>query len=82
LTSDLDDRGLVDALSLFDATAGLESADGRWNLTMYVRNLTDEVYATGLINGAVPGLFGNRGSKIVRLGAPRTMGATVTVNFN
>ena len=82
LTSDLDDRGLVDALSLFDATAGLESVDGRWNLTMYVRNLTDEVYATGLINGAVPGLFGNRGSKIVRLGAPRTMGATVTVNFN
>ena len=81
LSSDLDARGLVDSFSLFDATAGLESVDGRWDLVLYVRNLTDETYGTGLINGAVPGLFGNRGSKILRLGEPRTFGVRLTANF-
>ena len=82
LTSDLDARGLVDSFSLFDASAGLEAADGGWGLTFYVRNLTDELYPIGLINGAVPGLFGNRGSKILRLGDPRTFGVKVIASFD
>ena len=81
LSSDLDARGLVDAFSLFDAAAGLEAVDGRWDLTFYVRNLTDEIYGTGLINGAVPGNFGNRGSKVLRIGEPRTFGVRFTANF-
>jgi outer membrane receptor protein involved in Fe transport len=81
VTSDLDERGLQDSYSLFDFAAGLEAQDGRWDVTVWVRNADDEIYTVGLINGAVPGLFGNRGSKIVRLGPPRTYGARFSINF-
>jgi iron complex outermembrane receptor protein len=82
VTSDLDERGLQKAYSIINASLGLEAADGSWNLSIYGRNLSDKIYVTGLINGAVPGLFGNRGSKVVRLGEPLTFGARLTVNFD
>ena len=81
VTPDLDLRGLQKAHSTFNASVGLEANDGSWNLSVYGRNLSDKTYVTGLINGAVPGLFGNRGSKVARLGEPMTLGVRLTVNF-
>ena len=73
VTPDLDLRGLQKAHSTFNSSVGLEANDGAWNLSFYGGNLSDKTYVSGLINRAVPDLFGNRGSKVARFGEPMTL---------
>ncbi len=78
---DLDDRSFQESHSVFDMTAGIADIDGTWTVTAWVRNLTDEMYLTSITNGAVPGLFGNIGSKVGRFAMPRSYGVRASYNF-
>lgn len=78
---DLDTRSFQDSYSTYDMSTGVQAVDGRWKVTAWVRNLSDEEYLLSMTNGAVPGLFGNRGSKVVRLGMPRSFGLRASMNF-
>ena len=80
-TIDHDSRGFQEAYSLVNLSAGIQSTDGRWDVRIWGRNLTDEEYIMNLGNAAVPGNFGIRGSKVVYLGMPATYGLGVTMNF-
>jgi iron complex outermembrane recepter protein len=64
--------------SLFNASAGVEDADGRWNLRVWVRNLTDKTYFTNLFESGVTA------TAVVPqgfVGAPRTFGVTGGFKF-
>ena len=80
-TIDHDSRGLQDSYSLIDLSAGIQATDGRWDVRVWARNVTDEKYIIFLGNPAVPGNFGVRGSKVVYLGAPATYGIRAAMNF-
>ena len=81
VTIDHDSRGFQESYNLIDLSAGIQAADGRWAVTVYGRNVTDEEYILTLGNPAVPGNFGVRGSKVVYLGAPATYGIRAAMNF-
>ncbi len=57
------------AYTKLDAYTTWQSADGRWSMTGYMKNLANEVIQI------------NYGSQDVQLDAPRTFGATLNVNF-
>lgn len=57
------------AYSLWNVYTSYQSADGKWTLTGYVKNATEEVVQI------------NYGTQDVQLGAPRTFGATLNVSF-
>jgi iron complex outermembrane receptor protein len=63
----------IDGYTLVDLRAGLEADDGRWRVSAWVRNVTDEYYYT------------NASSTIDALvrytGAPRTYGVTLSYDF-
>ena len=60
---------------LFDARAAIGTEDGRWEVALWGRNLSDEQHVVQGLNAGTLG-FGNR-----TFNAPRTYGATVTVRF-
>ena len=66
-------RLAIDGYALVDLRAGLETNDGRWRFSAWVRNVGDEYY------------FTNASSTIDSLvrytGAPRTYGLTLTHSF-
>ncbi|MEY2919683.1 MAG: hypothetical protein RL261_988 [Pseudomonadota bacterium] len=66
-----------DAYGLLNLMAGYEGGDGKWSVTGWVRNATDEfVYSNNIITAP---LYGS-----VRVGSllpPRTYGLTLAVNF-
>lgn len=70
--------GITDqeAFALTNARVGIGANDGTWGLEFWVRNITDEFYFTGAFG--VPEQTGNFA---VYSGEPRTMGATLRVNF-
>lgn len=62
-------RGLEDDVTVLDASAKYTSADGDWDLTLWGKNLDDELYSVHHINGSLGGA--------TRIYAPpRTYGAT------
>ncbi len=65
-----------DSYSLFNASFGLISADERYEVSIWGRNLTDEVYWLGVFNAV-----GREGSLSSRHSDPRTYGVTLRTNF-
>lgn len=64
----------LDDLSLLSARVGLRTFDGRWDLSLWGKNLTDKAYFVTLgpsTTGQVSG----------QLGEPRLVGATLRVTF-
>lgn len=63
----------IKSYTVFDANASIETNDGRYKASVFVRNLTDEYYWN-----SVQGLQ----DSVVRFaGMPRTWGGSLTVNF-
>lgn len=63
----------VDGYSLVNGVVGFTSADGRWDLQLWGKNLTDKLYA----NDKGAPLGGLLGSRSVVYGMPRTYGVRV-----
>ncbi|MET0374159.1 MAG: TonB-dependent receptor [Rhizorhabdus sp.] len=66
--------GLIDSFGILNARSGLRTDDGRWDVSVWARNLTDNNYFTSLAvanYGLVTGLLGD----------PRTVGATLRTRF-
>ncbi len=67
-----------DAFGMLDARLTFEEADGKWNVALWGKNLTDELIAASK-SEAVSGLTGNTvGTNYL---APRTYGITVGYRF-
>jgi len=60
---------------LFDARAGLGDANGRWEVAVWGKNLSDNQHVVQGLNASALG-FGNR-----TYNAPRTYGVSGTVRF-
>lgn len=60
------------AYTLVNLRAGLTAPDEQWSATFWVKNLTDEQYFTEILSS------GSAGALSGQVGAPRTVGATVT----
>jgi len=67
--TELEGRGLL------NARVGIRSAEGGWTAYVWSRNLLDEEYLTT----KVP--IGNNGGLFSNVGDPRTVGATLRVDF-
>ncbi len=64
---------VIDSYGLVNASAGIHDLDGKWSLSVWARNLTDEYYWTSVASNA---------NVVVRFpGLPRTYGASLTFNF-
>ncbi|MFM8356504.1 MAG: TonB-dependent receptor, partial [Gammaproteobacteria bacterium] len=90
----LDPRGDEDATTLLAARFGVETEDGRWRVTAFGRNLTDEKYYTASTNlilnslmsaaapGATPpGAFAGAGGYVGWYAPPRTYGIEVSFSY-
>jgi iron complex outermembrane receptor protein len=62
-----------EAYTTYDVSAAFNHSSGRWSLNAYVKNITD--YAVK------KSYMGMTGSEEMRLGDPRTYGATFSINF-
>lgn len=63
----------IDGYTLIDLRAGLESADGRWNASIWGRNVTDKYYWSSTVRGS---------DGVVRYaGMPATYGVTVGFKY-
>ncbi|NBP95749.1 MAG: hypothetical protein EBU28_10470, partial [Gammaproteobacteria bacterium] len=66
---------LLDDYALIDASVTFVSADERWSVALYGKNLSDEVYFNfGFDNTSI-------GSKTMWLSPPRTWGVRATYDF-
>jgi len=64
----------IDAYGLLDLRAGVESNDGRWRISLWGRNVTDEYYWSNTARAI---------DTVVRFtGMPQTYGATLSVRFD
>lgn len=70
-----------EAYGILNLSAGVESTDGRYTVTAFINNATDQFYVTALNNLA--GLYGNAAviSQIVPRNAERIMGVRLKYNF-
>jgi hypothetical protein len=70
-----DDGGVSvqEAYYTFDASAAFNHSSGKWSLSAYVKNITD--YAVKV------SYMGQTGNEEMRLGDPRTYGATFSIRF-
>lgn len=71
--------GHVPTLDLFDASVKWGPEDGRWEIGVWGRNLTDKRYRASGYYAAVAGSAGFE--NFVSLGAPREIGADFRFNF-
>ncbi len=63
----------IDSYTLVDLRGGIESSDGRWRLSGWIRNVTDEYYWT---------FASKTNDTFIRYtGLPRTFGVTLTMAF-
>lgn len=71
----LDPFSLVPAYTVFGAHAGIRQGDGRWDVSAWVRNLTDKTYFNTVSLNATYGV------SLAALGEPRVFGLTVRSRF-
>jgi iron complex outermembrane receptor protein len=88
----LDPRGVQPSTTLLGARIGVEQADGRWRVSLYGKNLTDETYFNATTNlilqdvissgsiGPFPNFAPARGY-VGWYAPPRTYGIEATYNF-
>jgi len=63
----------IPSYGVWNASVGVESLDGRWDLTAWARNLTDEYYWTAVASNA---------NTVVRFpGQTRTVGVSLTMKY-
>jgi outer membrane receptor protein involved in Fe transport len=63
----------IDGYGVLNGSVGVESLDGRWEVTAWARNLTDEYYWTAVASNA---------NTVVRFaGQPRTVGVALTFKY-
>jgi outer membrane receptor protein involved in Fe transport len=64
---------IIDAYGLVNASVGIHDLGGKWQASLWARNLTDEYYWTSVASNA---------NVVVRFpGMPVTYGASLTFNF-
>ena len=68
-----DNINIEEAYGLLDARVSFTPNEGRWTVSAWGKNLTDELYRTNII-----AFFGD---EVSRLGAPRTYGVELAVKF-
>jgi iron complex outermembrane receptor protein len=78
LTNNNDPDGRVGPYGLLNLRASLESEDGRWRLSLWGKNLTDETYKQRLFDLANQDQVGQ---KFIVLGEPRTYGVELKVTY-
>ena len=78
LTNNNDPDGRVEPYGLLNLRASLESEDGRWRLSLWGKNLTDETYKQRLFDLANQDQVGQ---KFIVLGEPRTYGVELKVTY-
>ncbi len=74
--ADGDGDKMRDSYSLVNASLGLVSNDGRYEIMLWGRNLEDEQYYLGVFNAV-----GREGSLTTHHSEPRTYGITLRANF-
>jgi iron complex outermembrane receptor protein len=77
LTQDNQSAGKVGSYRLYNARAGYEAADGKWSVTLWGENLSDETVKQRLFDLS-SGLIGQ---KFIMLNDPRTYGVTFRVKY-
>jgi len=78
LTPDNQPDGRVASYQLYNARVGYVADSGHWSVTLWGRNLGDEVVKQRLFDLSGLGIVGQ---KFVALNDPRTFGVTLRVNF-
>ncbi|KMS53412.1 TonB-dependent receptor [Sphingobium cupriresistens] len=68
----------ANSYAVVDARVGWTSPNGRWDISGWVRNLTNEVYYTG--GGAIPD-YNKQTTRVGLVSDPRTAGVTLKVAF-
>ena len=64
---------VIDGYGLVNASVGIHDLDGKWQASLWARNLTDEYYWTSVASNA---------NVVVRFpGMPVTYGASLTFNY-
>jgi iron complex outermembrane receptor protein len=75
--NEFNDQGVQDSYELLNARISFETQDGDWNLSLFGKNLTDElVYQHTIISSF---LFGD--GLVAAVAPPRTYGVSVAYNF-
>jgi len=77
-TSDDSIYSLIDSYGLVNLQLGVRPDNGRWEVSLWARNLLDKNYFTAL--NAPSGVFSS-GYVVGTLGDPRAVGATLKLNF-
>jgi iron complex outermembrane receptor protein len=68
--------------SLFNLRLGLRSEEGLdWDVSLWVRNLTDRGYLQDAAGAIAAAFFGSTGSIIASLGPPRTIGIDASIRY-
>ncbi|MBD0428149.1 TonB-dependent receptor [Aquisalinus flavus] len=70
-----------EAYTLFDLSATWTSADDRWRLGIYGRNLTDERYRVAAYNFVTPSQLGADSAYSTFYGAPRTVTGSIEFRY-
>ena len=85
--TNLNSQSIQDGYGIVNLRVGLESADGRWQVTAYAKNLSDEGYCEVMYDqplgaqfGAVNAAAGTVTQRCV-VGNPRTYGLTARMSF-
>lgn len=80
-------QSMQGSFSFINARAGLRSAEGDWDITLFGNNLSDEDYCQAIFDQAVGGLLGavdaanNTSVQRCVLGAPQTWNLRATFRF-
>ncbi|MCP5432730.1 MAG: TonB-dependent receptor [Alphaproteobacteria bacterium] len=90
-TVELDPRSIQDGYTLVNLRTGIQAQDGKWNITAWVKNLTDEAYTIdranqplgGFVRASDPPNAANQAAIgfVGFYGPPRTLGIEATIHF-
>ena len=77
----LDSTSFQESYTLLNARLGLADIDGRWSVTVWAKNLTDESYFSYIKETTAAGFTGTQGAYEAFPMPPRTFGLTVQGYF-
>jgi iron complex outermembrane recepter protein len=72
---------VLDSYGTLNGAIGLRAASGRWEVSLFGRNLTDEVYIERLLEYPIPGMGVGSYSHFTSPYSRRTIGAALTLRF-